>query len=374
MTAILHSTSPETSNIHTLENTLDKMILDEKENGAMEETCSVDENVMGDINNDDGIDEILKPNDARFTLFPIKYSNLWQMYKKAVESFWVAEEIELEKDLDDWNNKLNDDERFYIEHILAFFAQADGIVNENILLRFQKEVTVLEAQYFYQFQGMIENVHAEVYALFIDTYISDPDKRQFLFNAIDNVPCVKKKADWALKWISSKEASFGERLLAFACVEGIFFSGSFAAIFWLRKRGLLTKGLGQANTLISRDEGLHQSFACLLYRDYLHHSKPSPERAYQIVREACEIEKEFQTEALPVSLIGMNKDLMAQYIEYVSDMLLGMIDLDPIYKTQNPFDFMDLISMIHVGNFFEGKDTNYRIGTTKREWTLEADF
>lgn len=325
------------------------------------------------VKNAEEIDEILKPNASRFTLFPIKYSNIWEMYKIAVNSFWVAEEIELEKDLDDWNNKLNDNERYYIEHILAFFAQADGIVNENILLRFQKEVTVLEAQYFYQFQGMIENIHAEVYAMFIDTYINDPNKREYLFNAIENVPCVKKKADWALKWISSDQASFGERLLAFACVEGIFFSGSFAAIFWLRKRGLL-KGLSQANTLISRDEGLHQSFACLLYREYLHHSKPTKERAYQIVKEACEIEKEFQTDALPVSLIGMNKDLMAQYIEYVSDMLLEMINLEPIYNTRNPFDFMDLISMIHVGNFFEGRDTNYRMGTSKREWTLDADF
>ena len=319
------------------------------------------------------IDEILRPNPTRFTLFPIKYHDLWQMYKIAVESFWVAEEIELEKDLSDWNNKLTEDEKYYIEHILAFFAQADGIVNENLLLRFQQEVTALEAQNFYQFQGTIENIHAEVYAMFIDTYVTDPEKKEFLFNAIDNVPCVKKKADWALRWISNKDASFGERLLAFACVEGIFFSGSFAAIFWLRKRGLL-QGLSQANTLISRDEGLHQSFACLLYNRYLHHNKPSDERAYQIVKEACVIEKEFQTDALPVSLIGMNKDLMCQYIEYVSDCLLDMIGLDPIYNTRNPFDFMDLISLIHVGNFFEGRDTNYRMGLSKREWTLDADF
>lgn len=318
-------------------------------------------------------DEILKENPARFTLFPIKYSDLWQMYKIAENSFWVAEEIELEKDLNDWNNRLTDNERYYIEHILAFFAQADGIVNENLLLRFQKEVKFLEAQYFYQFQGMIENIHAEVYAMFIDVYVNDVQKRELLFNAIDNVPCVRKKAEWALRWISNENASFGERLLAFACVEGIFFSGSFAAIFWLRKRGLL-KGLSQANTLISRDEGLHQSFACLLYRNYLHHSKPTPERAYQIVREACSIEQEFQTEALPVSLIGMNKDLMCQYIEYVSDLLLNMIGLESIYNTSNPFDFMDLISMINVGNFFDVKGTEYRTGTSKREWKLDAEF
>jgi ribonucleoside-diphosphate reductase subunit M2 len=319
------------------------------------------------------IDEVLKPNEARFTLFPIKYHDIWQMYKMAVDSFWVAEEIDLEKDLNDWNDRLTKDEKYYLEHILAFFAQADGIVNENLLLRFQKEVTIIEAQYFYQFQGMIENIHAEVYALFIDTYVADPAKRELLFNAIDNVPCVKKKADWALRWISNEEATFGERLLAFACVEGIFFSGSFAAIFWMRKRGLL-KGLSQANTLISRDEGLHQSFACLLYKRYLSHSKPSDERAIQIVKEACVIEKEFQTEALPVSLIGMNKDLMCQYIEYVSDCLLDMIEIKPVYHTRNPFDFMDLISLIHVGNFFEGRDTNYRMGLSKREWSLDAEF
>src|SRR6478609_1820673 len=317
------------------------------------------------------VDEILKPNPARFTLFPIKYDDLWKMYKTAVDSFWVPEEIELEKDLDDWNNKLNDKERYYIEHILAFFAQADGIVNENLLLRFSQEVSPLEATYFYGFQQMMENIHAEVYALFIDTYIDNAEKKEILFDAIEKVPCVKKKADWALRWITNDEASFGERLLAFACVEGIFFSGSFAAIFWLNKRGLL-KGLSQSNKLISRDEALHQRFACLLYKDHLVHSKPSEERAYQIVKEACELEQEFQTEALPVSLIGMNKVLMGQYIEFVSDVLLDMIGLQPLYKTKNPFDFMDQLGMVHVGNFFEGKDTNYRMGTGKRDFTLDA--
>jgi len=323
--------------------------------------------------NENEMDDLLKPNPARFTLFPIKYPDLWNFYKKAEASFWVAEEIELDKDLDDWNNVLNDNERFYIEHILAFFAQADGIVNENLLLRFEKEVNVLEAQYFYRFQGMIENIHAEAYAMFINAYVKDVQKREFLFNAIDNVPCVKKKADWALKWISSDSATFGERLLAFACVEGIFFSGSFAAIFWLRKRGLL-KGLSQANTLISRDEGLHQSFACYLYKEYLHRGRPSTERAYQIVKEACQLEKEFQTDALPVSLIGMNSDLMGQYIEYVSDTLLGMIGMEPIYHVSNPFDFMVLIDLIHVGNFFEGRETNYKMALSKREFSLTEEF
>jgi ribonucleoside-diphosphate reductase subunit M2 len=325
------------------------------------------------VKKEKAVDDILIPNEQRFTLFPIKYFDLWQMYKNAQESYWVAEEIKLEKDLEDWNNRMTDNERFYIEHILAFFAQADGIVNENLLLRFQQDVQFLEAQYFYQFQGMIENVHAEVYAMLIDVYVSDPAKREYLFNAIDNVPCVRRKAEWALKWIESDTASFGERLLAFACVEGIFFSGSFAAIFWLRKRGLL-KGLAQANDLISRDEGLHQKFACHLYRKYLRHNKPPAERAYQIVREACELEKQFQTDALPVSLIGINKDLMSQYIEYVSDVLLQMVGLEPIYKVVNPFDFMDLISMLGVANFFEEPETNYRHALAPREWSLDEAF
>ena len=318
-------------------------------------------------------DAILLPNDKRFTLLPIKYTDMWALYKKAEGSYWVAEELNLTADLDDWHNKLNDNERYYIEHILAFFSQADGIVNENLLERFEREIQATEAKYFYRFQGMIENIHAESYALFINTYIDEPARREYLFNAIENVPCVKKKADWALRWIENEKASFGERLLAFACVEGIFFSGSFAAIFWLKKRNLL-KGLSQANVLISRDEGLHQTFACMLYKDHLHFDKPSPERAYQIVREACELEKEFQTEALPVSLIGLNKNLMCRYIEYVSDYLLLMVGLNKVYNSRNPFDFMDNISLGGCTNFFEDKNNDYQMGMSENVFSLDEEF
>lgn len=319
------------------------------------------------------IDDILKPNLNRFTLFPIKHHDLWEMYKTAANSYWVAEELRLTSDIDDWNNKLTDNERYYIENILAFFSQADGLVNENLLERFEGEVQYLEAKYFYRFQGMIENIHAEVYALFIDTYITDEVKKQRLFHGIENFDFIKKKADWALRWIEDKNASFGERLLGFAACEGIFFSGSFAAIFWLRKRNLL-KGLSQANTLISRDEGLHQKFACMLYKNHLKHDKPSQERAQQIVREACELEQEFQTKSLPCSLIGMNSKLMSEYIEYVSDYLLQMCGLDKIYNTENPFDFMSLISLDTCENFFEEKGVNYSMGQSSREWSLDDDF
>jgi ribonucleoside-diphosphate reductase subunit M2 len=318
-------------------------------------------------------DEILMPSQRRYILYPIKYTDLWEFYKVAENSFWVAEEINLSTDLDDWNNKLNDDERFYVEHILAFFSQADGIVNENLLERFEREVQVIEAQYFYRYQGMMENIHAETYALFIKTYISDEQRQEYLFNAIDNVPCIKRKADWALKYIGDKKASFGERLVAFACVEGIFFSGSFAAIFWLKKRGLM-KGLCQANTLISRDEGLHQRFACNLFKNYVHVNRPSNERIYQIVKEACEIEKEFQTEALPVSLIGLNKGLMCQYIEYVSDYLLVLLGLKKIYNSKLPFDFIENISMDLQVNRFDDTVTEYQIGLEAREFSLDAEF
>lgn len=318
------------------------------------------------------MDKILTPNNNKFTLFPIKHKDIWEFYKKAINSFWVVEELKLEDDILDWNEKLSEDERYYVKNILAFFSQADGIVNENLVERFEREVQIIEAKYFYGFQKMIENIHAEAYALFIDTYIKDHAERNHLFNAIENIPCVKKKADWALKWIGSETATFAERLLAFACVEGIFFSGSFAAIFWLRKRNLLP-GLSQANTLISRDEGLHQSFACHIFKNYID-NKPSKEIIYNIVREACELEKEFQTESLPVSLIGMNKKLMSQYIEYVSDYLLNMISVPKIYNVQNPFDFMELISVDTCENFFEKKSVNYSMGLSKREFKLDEDF
>ena len=319
-------------------------------------------------------DEILKPSTDRYVVSgQKKYPDLWLFYKQAVRSLWFAEEIECDRDLTDWKVRMTDDERYYIKHILAFFASADGIVNENLAQRFSNDVQCNEARAFYYFQMFIEEIHGETYGKLIDTYIDDTQEKQMLFDSVNTIPCVKEKADWALKWIESPTATFGERLLAFACVEGIFFSGSFAAIFWLRKRGLMP-GLTQANSLISRDEGLHQRFACLLYRKYLTNGKPSKERAEQIVKEACEIEKKFQTEALPVSLIGMNNGLMKQYIEYVADFLLVMIGQDKIYNTKNPFDFMELISLDSNENQFEVKSVNYiSRPLTKKEINFNDD-
>ncbi|KAL2767041.1 ribonucleoside-diphosphate reductase subunit M2 B isoform 2, partial [Daubentonia madagascariensis] len=261
---------------------------------------------------------LLRKSSRRFVIFPIQYPDIWKMYKQAQASFWTAEEVDLSKDLPHWN-KLKSDEKYFISHILAFFAASDGIVNENLVERFSQEVQVPEARCFYGFQILIENVHSEMYSLLIDTYIRDPKKREFLFNAIETMPCVKKKADWALRWIADRKSTFGERVVAFAAVEGIFFSGSFAAIFWLKKRGLMP-GLTFSNELISRDEGLHCDFACLMFQYLV--NKPSEERVREIIVEAVQIEQEFLTEALPVGLIGMNCILMKQYIEFVADRLL----------------------------------------------------
>nr|XP_031547074.1 ribonucleoside-diphosphate reductase subunit M2 B [Vicugna pacos] len=261
---------------------------------------------------------LLRRSSRRFVIFPIQYPDIWKMYKQAQASFWTAEEVDLSKDLPHWN-KLKSDEKYFISHILAFFAASDGIVNENLVERFSQEVQVPEARCFYGFQILIENVHSEMYSLLIDTYIRDPKKREFLFNAIETMPYVKKKADWALRWIADRKSTFGERVVAFAAVEGIFFSGSFAAIFWLKKRGLMP-GLTFSNELISRDEGLHCDFACLMFRYLV--NKPSEERVREIIVNAVEIEQEFLTEALPVGLIGMNCVLMKQYIEFVADRLL----------------------------------------------------
>lgn len=304
------------------------------------------------------IDSILLPNPARFTLLPIKHHDLWKFYKVGFNTFWGPAELKLDTDIVHWETKLTDNEKSYIKYILAFFANADGIVNENLLQRFQNDVHYIEASYFYTYQAMIENVHAEVYAILIDTYIKNEEEKHQLFNAIDTIPCIKKKADWALKWIENDTVSFGERLLAFAAIEGIFFSGAFAGIFWLRKRNLLP-GLAQVNTLIARDEGLHQQFACHLYKNHLNHQKASPERAKMIIMEACELEKEFQTEALPVSMIGMNNEQMKQYIEYVSDYLMVMIGEPKIYNSKNPFDFMELISLETLESMFEVRGVNY---------------
>ncbi|KAK4992350.1 Ribonucleotide-diphosphate reductase (RNR), small subunit [Elasticomyces elasticus] len=309
------------------------------------------------INDDEAVEPILQENGQRFVLFPIKYHEIWQMYKKAEASFWTAEEIDLSKDLHDWNKRLNDDERFFISHVLAFFAASDGIVNENLVERFSGEVQIPEARCFYGFQIMMENIHSETYSLLIDTYISEPRQRNYLFNAIDNIPCIRKKADWALRWISDKDSTFACRLIAFAAVEGIFFSGSFASIFWLKKRGLMA-GLTFSNELISRDEGMHTDFACLLYGHLK--KKPSKETVLQIITEAVTIEQEFLTDALPCALLGMNSTLMCQYIEFVADRLLLALGESKHFKATNPFDFMENISLAGKTNFFEKRVGDYQ--------------
>ena len=287
------------------------------------------------------------------------------MYKKAEASFWTAEEIDLSKDLHDWDNKLNDNERHFISHVLAFFAASDGIVNENLVERFSGEVQAAEARCFYGFQIMMENIHSETYSLLIDTYIRDPEQREFLFDAIETIPVVKTKADWALKWISDKRATFAERLVAFAAVEGIFFSGSFASIFWLKKRGLMP-GLTFSNELISRDEGLHTDFACLLFSHL--RKRAHPDTVNRIITEAVAIEQSFLTDALPCNLIGMNSKLMCQYIEFCADRLLVALGNEKAYNVTNPFDWMENISLTGKTNFFEKKVAEYsKMGVALRE-------
>ncbi|EAW13098.1 ribonucleotide-diphosphate reductase subunit RNR2 [Aspergillus clavatus NRRL 1] len=316
---------------------------------------------------------LLQENPHRFVLFPIKYHEIWQMYKKAEASFWTAEEIDLSKDLHDWNNRLNDDERYFISHVLAFFAASDGIVNENLLERFSNEVQVPEARCFYGFQIMIENIHSETYSLLIDTYIKEPKQRAYLFDAIDTIPCINKKAQWAMRWISDKESSFGQRLVAFAAVEGIFFSGSFASIFWLKKRGLMP-GLTFSNELISRDEGLHTDFACLLFSHL--NNRPDKKVVEDIIVEAVAIEQEFLTDALPVALLGMNSKLMCQYIEFVADRLLVALGNKKYYNSPNPFDFMESISLAGKTNFFEKRVGDYQkagvMASTKKDTNQDA--
>ncbi len=298
---------------------------------------------------------ILQENKDRFVLFPITHPDIWQMYKQAEASFWTAEEIDLTSDLYDWEHRLNVDEKHFIQHVLAFFAASDGIVNENLAVNFMSEVQYPEARCFYGFQIMIENIHSETYSLLIDTYIKNSQEKNRLFHALDTIPCVSQKGQWALRWIG--QGSFAERLVAFAAVEGIFFSGSFCSIFWLKKRGLMP-GLSFANELISRDEGLHCDFACLLYSKLVH---PLPESAVQhIIRHAVEIEKEFVVNALSVKLIGMNADLMCQYIEFVADRLLVSLGCSKIYSSANPFDFMELISLQGKTNFFERRVSEYQ--------------
>ena len=323
---------------------------------------------------------ILKENKNRFVLFPIQHDDIWNYYKKAEASFWTAEEIDLHQDISDWNKKLNDDERYFIKHVLAFFAASDGIVNENLAENFVNEVQYTEAKFFYGFQIMMENIHSETYSLLIDTYIKDPKEADQLFNAIETFDAIKKKADWALKWI--KSPSFAERLVAFAAVEGIFFSGSFCSIFWLKKRGLMP-GLTFSNELISRDEGLHCDFACHLHNNHLINKVPE-ERIQEIIIDALDIEREFITESLPVRLIGMNADLMTQYLEFVTDRLLTELGCKKVYNATNPFDFMEMISLQGKTNFFEKRVGEYqKAGVVKKEedesknahkFSLDEDF
>ena len=298
---------------------------------------------------------ILQENKNRFVIFPIQHDDIWQWYKKQEASFWTAEEVDLHQDVVDWK-KLNDDERYFLKHILAFFAASDGIVNENLAENFVNEVQYSEAKFFYGFQIMMENIHSEMYSLLIDTLVESDSEKDELFNAIERFPAIKKKADWALRWIESE--SFAERLIAFAAVEGIFFSGAFCSIFWMKKRGLLP-GLASSNEFISRDEGLHRDFACHLHNTHLVNKVPV-ERITQIIVEALDIEREFITESLPVNLIGMNAKLMAEYLEFVTDHLLETLNCPKVYNTANPFDFMDMISLEGKTNFFEKRVSEYK--------------
>ncbi|MDA9051315.1 ribonucleotide-diphosphate reductase subunit beta [Schleiferiaceae bacterium] len=315
---------------------------------------------------------ILQENKNRFVIFPIQHDDIWQWYKKQEASFWTAEEIDLHQDVVDWK-KLSDDERYFLKHILAFFAASDGIVNENLAENFVNEVQYSEAKFFYGFQIMMENIHSEMYSLLIDTLVDNDKEKDELFNALERFPAIKKKADWALRWIDSE--SFAERLIAFAAVEGIFFSGAFCSIFWMKKRGLLP-GLATSNEFISRDEGLHRDFACHLHNNHLVNKVPQ-ERIVQILSEALDIEREFITESLPVNLIGMNSKLMSEYLEFVTDHLLETLNCPKAYNTANPFDFMDMISLEGKTNFFEKRVSEYKkagVGEEQSDHNIDDAF
>ena len=319
------------------------------------------------------LEPMLAPDDNRFVMFPIKYDDIWQMYKKQVDCFWRAEEIDLTKDINDWNS-LNADEKTFISMILAFFAASDGIVLENLAERFMSEVQVAEARAFYGFQIAMENIHSETYSLLIETYIKDSDEKSRLFNAINVFPCIKKKSDWAQKWIHDNRSSFATRLVAFACVEGIFFSGAFCSIYWMKKRGLMP-GLTFSNELISRDEALHCEFAILMYSKLV--KKMSKAKFNELIKEAVEIETEFICEALPCRLIGMNSVLMTQYIQFVADRLCLQMGYDKIFNSANPFDFMELISLESKTNFFEKRNDSYALAnktTSSDVFELTEDF
>ncbi len=316
---------------------------------------------------------LLVPDDNRFVMFPIKHNDIWEMYKKQIDCFWRAEEIDLSKDSTHWES-LNDDERHFISMILAFFAASDGIVLENLASRFMSEVQVSEARAFYGFQIAMENIHSETYSLLIETYIKDSEEKHKLFNAIETFPCIKKKSDWAQKWIHDNRSSFATRLVAFACVEGIFFSGAFCSIYWLKKRGLMP-GLTFSNELISRDEALHCEFAILLYSKLL--KKIDKARIHELIKEAVDIETEFICEALPCRLIGMNSEMMTKYIQFVADRLCVQLGYKKIYNVGNPFDFMELISLEGKTNFFEKRLGDYALANksnTETAFNMTEDF
>ena len=318
-------------------------------------------------------EHLLTPDDNRFVMFPIKYDDIWQMYKKQVDCFWRAEEIDLTKDLKHWES-LTQEEQYFISMILAFFAASDGIVLENLALRFMNDVQVSEARAFYGFQIAMENIHSQTYSLLIETYIKNNEEKNKLFNALENFSCIKRKADWAQKWIKDNRSSFATRLIAFACVEGIFFSGAFCSIFWMKKRGLMP-GLTFSNELISRDEALHCEFAVLLYSKLVNKVKKS--RVHEIIKEAVEIEMDFICEALPCRLIGMNSQMMTQYIQYCADRLCIQLGYDKIYNVSNPFDFMELISLEGKVNFFERYNDSYALATKVKDentFELSEDF
>jgi len=317
----------------------------------------------------------LVENPQRFVLFPIQHDDVWKFYKQAEASFWTAEELDLTQDLTDWT-KLTDNEKFFVTNVLAFFAASDGIVNENLAMNFSNEVQIPEARCFYGFQIAIENIHSEVYSLLIDTYVTDQKEKSRVLNAIETVPCVMKKANWALQWCDNRYAAYAERIVAFAAVEGIFFSGSFCSVFWLKKRGLMP-GLSFSNELISRDEGLHCDFACLMYKKLV--NKLPAARIHEIIGNAVTIEKEFVCDSLPVELIGMNSDLMCQYIEFCADRLLVALEVPKLYNSSNPFDWMEMISLQGKTNFFEKRVGEYAksgVGVSEKEqvFTLDADF
>tara|TARA_B100000674_G_scaffold476628_1_gene471006 strand:- start:1295 stop:2269 length:975 start_codon:yes stop_codon:yes gene_type:complete len=316
---------------------------------------------------------LLTENPNRFVMFPLSDQDIWKMYKKMMDCFWRAEEIDFSKDLKDWN-KLKKTEQHFVKMILAFFAASDGIVLENLGMRFLSEVQLPEARAAYGFQLMMENVHSETYSLLIDTYIKDKEEQTKLFHAIDNFSCIKNKADWAIKWIQDNRSSFATRLVAFACVEGIFFSGSFCSIYWLKKRGLMP-GLTFSNELISRDEGMHTDFAVLLFNKLTR--KPKKAKVHELIKEAVQIEKEFICEALPCKLIGMNSKLMSQYIEFVADRLSLQLGYGKIFNSSNPFDFMEMISLEGKTNFFEKRVGDYSLSSCENKneaFNFDADF